>query len=171
MTNLDGENKRGSSHEFNVYVERQLQNQLLQVDDDSDVETYETKLSKSGSNIKNTTRQSKADEINGWFPSVKFVARKPDGANNIKSEQTKTSTFIHPWKDYRAKKEDSFVFKHYAEYGKYIEQYRNEHSLHNGRFLSGNQYGDSRRIAFQVSFFLFFFYTCYENTCKFDPFL
>lgn len=158
MTNVENENKRDSNHEFNLYVDRQLQNQLLQVDDDSDTESYEIKLSKSGSNIKNASKQfkgeTKIDDITGWFPRTKFIARKPDVISNAKPDTAKTSTFIHPWKDYRAKKEESFVFKHYTEHRKYIEQYRNEHGCQNSRFPSGNMYGDSRRIAFQVPAFV-----------------
>lgn len=155
MTNVENENKTDSSHDFNLYVDRQLQNKLLQIDEDSDIEAYENKLSKQGNNVK-TGRSgkydSKTDDIAGWFPSAKFVARKCEfGANGVKpAEQTKASTFIHPWKDYRAKKEESFVFKHYTEYRKYIEQYRNEHGCHNSRFPSGNQFGEGRRVAFQV---------------------
>jgi len=158
MTNVENEKNRNSSHEFNLYADKHLQGQLLQVDEDSDIESYENKLSKSGSNVKVGTKQSrvdgKIDEITGWFSSAKFVARKPDGANNVKADQSKGNSFIHPWKDYRNKKEDSFVFNHYSDYQMYMEQYRNEHGCYNSRFPSGHQYGDSRRIAFQVSLFI-----------------
>ena len=145
-----------SSHVHDVFLDKQLQNKLLQADEDLDIEAYESKLSKAGNNVKNgATKVLKTDctveDITGWFPNSKFVARQNLGAktDNQTAKSTK-DTFIHPWKDYRAKKEESFVFKHYNEPKKYIEQYRNEHGCHNTRFSSGNQFGEMRRIAFQV---------------------
>lgn len=151
MRSGDNVHTNESCHESNVYFDRQLQNKLLQVDEDSDTEAYESKLSKHWGNLKTGGKPKidpKIEDINGWFPSSKFVGRK--------SELTKVDTkpastnFIHPWKDYRSKKEESFVFKHYTEFRKYMEQYRNQHGCHINRFSSGNQMSEMRRTAFQV---------------------
>lgn len=151
MKSDENEPKNESSHESNVYFDRQLQNKLLQFDEDSDTESYESKLSKSWSNLKSGAKSSKSDtrieDITGWFPSAKFVGRR----NDLPKNETKpANNFIHPWKDYRSKKEESFVFKHYTEFRKYMEQYRNQHACHINRFSSGNQVSDMRRMAFQV---------------------
>lgn len=148
MNSAENDQTNDSSHENNLYADRQLQNRLLQVEEDSDNEAYEQKLSKSCNNLKTTPKvrlDPRSGSITGWFTSAKFVGRRSE----LQRPETKP-TFIHPWKDYRSKKEDSFVFKHYSENKKYIEQYRIEHGCHINRFPSGNQAGDMRRIAFQV---------------------
>ncbi|KAL4219310.1 hypothetical protein ACF0H5_021889 [Mactra antiquata] len=148
MSSAENDQTTDSSHENNLYADRQLQNKLLQLEEDSDNEAYDQRLSRSWSNLKGTTKSHKTvDSITGWFPNSKFVGRK----NELQRPETKPA-FIHPWKDYRSRgKEDSFVFKHYTECRKYIEQYRIEHGCHVNRFPSGNQIGDMRRIAFQGS--------------------
>lgn len=153
MNSEENDRNSESSHKSNLHFDRQLQNKLLQIDEDSDTESYETKLSKSWSNVKGGAKSFKPDsrveDITGWFPSAKFVARKPENAP--KGESKPANTFIHPWRDYRSKKEESFVFRHYKEFRKYMEQYRNEHSCQPNRFSSGNQFGEMRRFAFQNS--------------------
>ncbi|XP_052790219.1 uncharacterized protein LOC128224424 isoform X2 [Mya arenaria] len=152
MTSPENHTKHDSSHEHNLYFDKQLQNRLLQVGEDLDIQTYESKLSKTGSNVKNSKSnksENKAEDITGWFPSAKFVARRTD-LGNSKVETKPANTFIHPWKDYRTKKEDSFVFKHYTEHRKYIDQYRNEHGCYNQQRSAG-QIGEMRRVAFQTS--------------------
>ncbi|XP_045185569.2 uncharacterized protein LOC123543471 isoform X2 [Mercenaria mercenaria] len=151
MNSEENNHKNESSHESNLYFDRQLQNKLLQVDEESDNEGYESKLSKSWSNMKlvgKSKSDTRIEDINGWFPSARFVGRR----NEItKNDPKPVNNFIHPWKDYRMKKDDSFVFKHYTEFRKYIEQYRNQHGCHINRFPSGNQFGEMRRTAFQNS--------------------
>lgn len=154
MNNEESDPKPDTSHESNLYFDRQLQNKLLQVDEDLDSDSYESKLSKSWCNLKTGAKVGKSDtrieDITGWFPSAKFLGRRNDPIKADK-EPKQTNSFIHPWKDYRMKKEESFVFKHYIEFRKYMEQYRNQHGCHINRLSSGNQVGDHlRRIAFQV---------------------
>ncbi|XP_052223172.1 uncharacterized protein LOC127839052 isoform X2 [Dreissena polymorpha] len=156
MTSQENEKHLESSHEHNLYVDRQLQNKLLQVDEDSDIEAYENKLSKNGSIEKMCSKSKhpvlKVDDIVGWFSSAKFAARRtPVPVSSSRSEQRPTSTLIHPWKDCRLKKENSFMFKHYLENKKYIEQYRNEHGCHIQQYHSAAQLGEMRRIAFQTT--------------------
>lgn len=152
MKSEEDDQKNESSHESNVYFDRQLQNKLLQFDEDMDTDSYESKLSKSWSNLKGAKSLSKFDsrveDITGWFPDAKFIGRRNE---IVKTEPKPTNTFIHPWKDYRSKKEESFVFKHYTEFRKYIEQYRNQHACHISRISAGNQASDMRRMAFQQS--------------------
>ena len=154
MSSPESESTGDSSHENNLYYDRQFQNKLLQVDEDSDIQVYEKRLSNSGNNVKLNSRQNrsdnKGDDISGWFPSAKFVGRRTD-LGNFKSDPKPQNTFIHPWKDYkRTKKEETYSFKHYTDHGRYIEQYRNEHGCHSSHYRSATHLGEMRRIAFQV---------------------
>ena len=155
MTSESREEKQESSHEFNFFIDRQLQNKLLQADDDllSEKESADKSLVrnnlKSGKVTKTDVKSDKFGDFTGWFPDQKLVCRKSDGAKpDLKPRE---NTFIHPWRDYKRNREESYVFKHYTDSRKYIEQYRNEHRSHNNRFSSATFDRDLRRQAFQVN--------------------
>ena len=154
MTSESTEEKQESSHEFNFFIDRQLQNKLLQADDDllAEKDTADKSVSrsnlKSGKVTKTDAKVDKFGDFTGWFSDQKLVCRKADGAKP--DQKPRESTFIHPWRDYKRNKEESFVFKHYSDSRKYIEQYRNEHCSHNNRFSSASFDRDARRHAFQV---------------------
>ena len=157
MNSDNGSHDNGNSgHVHVVFLDRQVHNKLLQADEDLDTESYESRLTKPGNNVKSGANKShkavnNAEDITGWFPSSKFVARKHEGAkSDNQNAKSNKDSFIHPWKDYKAKKDENFVFKHYHEPKKYIEQYRKEHGCNNSRYASGNQIGEMRRVAFQV---------------------
>lgn len=151
MTSEYAEENQESTHGFNFFIDRQLQNKLLQADDDLltekesvDNSLYRNNL-KSGKITKNDTR----NDFTGWFPDQKLVCRKLDGANKT-DQKPRESTFIHPWKDYKRNREESYVFKHYTDTRKYIEQYRKEHNSHSNRFSSSGLDRPERRYAYPV---------------------
>ena len=156
MTSESCTEKQEAKHEFNFFIDRQLQNKLLQADDDLLTENDNSDKAINRNNVKSgrvTKSENKSDkfgDFTGWFPDQKFSCRKLDGANKTE-QKPKESTFIHPWRDYKRNKEEGYTFKHYSDIRKYIEQYRKEHTCHNqtSRFSSGGP-DRERRYAYPV---------------------
>ena len=155
MTSESSEEKQEIKHEFNFFIDRQLQNKLLQADDDllaekdnSDKTIIRNNI-KSGKVTKTDTKVDRFGDFTGWFPDQKLACRKLDGAKT--EQKPRESTFIHPWRDYKRNREEGYTFKHYSDIRKYIEQYRKEHSGHNqtNRFSSGGP-DRERRYAYPV---------------------
>ena len=119
--------KPESSHEFNFFLDRQLQNKLIDLDEELFVESYHPNGNNAltTNNSKNNARR--AEEITSWnHDHSKTNFRKPE-----KEFSSKQKDFIQPWRDYNKQKlqqSDNFVFKHYADIRHYIEQYREEFS-------------------------------------------
>lgn len=83
-----------------------------------------TKQKNPGS-ISTVTRH---EDFCAWCPDPNVKVRKPDKV--AKTQATKEREY-HVWRDYRPK-EINFVFKHYPDWQRYIEQYRYEHTYNFG---------------------------------------
>ncbi|KAL3872021.1 hypothetical protein ACJMK2_039992 [Sinanodonta woodiana] len=142
-------NKKDSSHEYNLHLDRQLQNKLLQADEVLDQDQNYVKLGNNftGSNNCNGKINKTIefhDGISGWISDQKVVPRKVDK----ESKPTNKDNFIYPWRDSK-RQQENFVFQHYADIRKYIEQYRSLNCCH----ISSSPYppGETRKLAFQHS--------------------
>ncbi|KAJ8300517.1 hypothetical protein KUTeg_022036, partial [Tegillarca granosa] len=137
------EEKPESSHEYNYFLDRQLQNKLLSIDDESTEPNVKFSISTETKPSKPT---SKVDEITGWTPS-KIALRKPEKENKVKESQT---PWINPSKSTKQQIQDNFLFRHYADYREYIEQYRQEHSCIAAMMSPTNrELNEMRKIAIQ----------------------
>ena len=74
-----------------------------------------------------STIRPSAQELCAWFPGQTLKPRKAE--KHAKPQQKERE--FHVWRDYRPK-EINFVFKHYIEWQRYIEQYRFEHTYNFG---------------------------------------
>ncbi|XP_021348564.1 uncharacterized protein LOC110447298 isoform X3 [Mizuhopecten yessoensis] len=123
---MTADEKPESSHEYNFFLDRQLQNKLLDFDEQDIDSRYFQNVKLDGKSYKAQVRN---EEVTGWIYDPKNNFRKPEKENSKQQKE-----FIQPWKDYKARqqKDDSFMFRHYGDLKKYIQQYRQEHSYANG---------------------------------------
>ncbi|XP_069120502.1 uncharacterized protein [Argopecten irradians] len=119
---MTADEKPESSHEYNFFLDRQLQNKLLEFDEQDIDSRYFQNVKLEG---KAYRAQVRSEEVTGWVFDTKTNFRKPEKESNKQQRE-----FIQPWKDYKAKqqKDDSYMFRHYGDLKKYIQQYREEHS-------------------------------------------
>ncbi|XP_062575410.1 uncharacterized protein LOC134237320 isoform X2 [Saccostrea cucullata] len=113
------------SHEFNFFLDRQLQTKLIEQDEILHAEELYSQynLTNTESKVVNSKSIGKNEEIQGWVSEPKVILRKPE-KEGVKQPPP-------PWRDFRNKQvsiQDSFVFKHYGDIRAYIEQYRREHT-------------------------------------------
>ncbi|XP_048772593.2 uncharacterized protein LOC125678294 isoform X4 [Ostrea edulis] len=113
------------SHEFNFFLDRQLQTKLLEQDEILHAEELYSQFNINSSELKivNSKVLGKNEEIQGWVSEPKVVLRKPE-RESVKQPQPS-------WRDFRNKQvpiQDPFVFKHYGDIRAYIEQYRRDHT-------------------------------------------
>ncbi|XP_033731947.1 uncharacterized protein LOC117321589 isoform X2 [Pecten maximus] len=141
---MTADEKPESSHEYNFFLDRQLQNKLLDFDEQDIDSRYLQNVRLDGKAYK---AQVRSEEVTGWIFDTKTNFRKPEKESNKQPKE-----FIQPWKDYKAKqqKEDSYMFRHYGDLKRYIQQYREEHSNANGFRPPGvpksdNPIGDLRK--------------------------
>ncbi|XP_052721907.1 uncharacterized protein LOC128192897 isoform X12 [Crassostrea angulata] len=122
---MTSEENTECSHEFNFYLDRQLQNKLIEQAEilQADELYYQFNISNTDSKNVNSKVLGKNEDIQGWFGEPKIVLRKPE-KESVKQSQPS-------WRDYRNKQvptQDPFVFKHYGDIRAYIEQYRRDHT-------------------------------------------
>lgn len=137
------EEKPESSHEYNYFLDRQLQNKLLSIDEESTESNVKFQIS---TETKPSKPVNKCDDITGWNPSKKSL-RKPEKENKVKDTPT---PWINPSKSTKQQIQDNFLFRHYADYRDYIEQYRQEHSCIAAMMSPTNrELNEMRKIAIQ----------------------
>lgn len=128
MNSASGErNFSGANHDLNMFLDRQVQNKLLDIDDQLWLTDYMVE-SKGYTDVKvpKTIKVTRSDDIMGWFSSSKCVLRKPE-----KEKQNQQPVNSYSWREQTRLKnliQDGFVFKHYPYSKSYIEQYREENS-------------------------------------------
>lgn len=128
---MSADDKPESSHEFNFFLDRQLQNNLLDIDeqlistDNYLAHNHGVHCVSNGEGRSTFVKsQTKCEEITGWIQDSKTNFRKPE------KEYKPTKEFIQPWKDFKTKaQQDTYVFKHFSDPIYYIEQYRYEHAM------------------------------------------
>ncbi|XP_078686328.1 uncharacterized protein LOC144919018 isoform X1 [Branchiostoma floridae x Branchiostoma belcheri] len=100
-------------HGFAVYRDRELSDNLLQTEDDLDQ--------------LHASRAKDADAFCGWIPDPRAPQRRPkDNPNNKPPPKRLRST-----KERRLSQQNlraNYEFRHYRDIGRYIQQYRREHS-------------------------------------------
>ncbi|XP_060083360.1 uncharacterized protein LOC132562625 [Ylistrum balloti] len=123
---MTADEKPESSHEYNFFLDRQLQNKLLDFDEQDIDSRYFQNVKLEGKAFR---AQARSEEVTGWIFDAKINFRKPEKESSRQSKE-----FIQPWKDYKTKqqKDDSYMFRHYGDLKKYIQQYREEHANANG---------------------------------------
>lgn len=122
---MTSEENTECSHEFNFYLDRQLQNKLIEQAETLQADELYSQFNISNTDSKNVNSKvlGKNEDIQGWFGEPKIVLRKPE-KESVKQSQPS-------WRDYRNKQvptQDPFVFKHYGDIRAYIEQYRRDHT-------------------------------------------
>nr|XP_034301479.1 uncharacterized protein LOC105331672 isoform X17 [Crassostrea gigas] len=122
---MTSEENTECSHEFNFYLDRQLQNKLIEQAEILQADELYSQFNISNTDSKNVNSKvlGKNEDIQGWFGEPKIVLRKPE-KESVKQSQPS-------WRDYRNKQvptQDPFVFKHYGDIRAYIEQYRRDHT-------------------------------------------
>lgn len=122
---MTSEENTECSHEFNFYLDRQLQNKLIEQAEILQADELYSQFNISNTESKNVNSKvlGKNEDIQGWFGEPKIVLRKPE-KESVKQSQPS-------WRDYRNKQvptQDPFVFKHYGDIRAYIEQYRRDHT-------------------------------------------
>ena len=138
-----------AKHENNHVMDRRLQVQMLELDEaekEKDlvntlnqnsfpglqlIQGNKTEAPSSGSSSSKqkslASAVSKQEGFCAWCPDPNVKLRKPD---KVAKTQQKEREF-HVWRDYRPK-EINYVFKHYMDWRRYIEQYRYEHTYNFG---------------------------------------
>ena len=119
-----------NNHDVNFFLDRQIQNKLLEIDDQLWLTDYMVE-SKGRTDVKvpKTIKVSRNEDVAGWFCSSKTVLRKPE------KEKPTQQTITHSWREQNRLKnliQGSFVFKHYPISKSYIEQYREKNSQLSG---------------------------------------
>ncbi|XP_078324691.1 uncharacterized protein LOC111124612 isoform X9 [Crassostrea virginica] len=122
---MTSEENTECSHEFNFFLDRQLQTKLIEQAEILQAEDLFSQCNLNNTESKNVNSRGlgKNEEIQGWVGEPKVVLRKPE-KENVKQPQPS-------WRDYRNRQnpnQESFVFKHYGDIRAYIEQYRRDHS-------------------------------------------
>ncbi|KAK3088287.1 hypothetical protein FSP39_017139 [Pinctada imbricata] len=129
---MTADEKPEASHDYNFYLDRQLQNKLLEQDEILEASELYAKLTGANDSKTLTTKAAfaKADAIIGWINDSKVVLRKPDReSSNSNKNSNPIPNGYQMWKDARNKNlQDSYVFKHYYDMHGYIEQYRRDHT-------------------------------------------
>ena len=141
-----------SKHENNHLLDREIQLQMLEVDEDerdkalvaafnnqttsknqsTQSSNQPTMPSSGNSSSKQKSAQpvsssSRQEDFCAWCPNGTVKLRKLDKASKTQQKERE----YHVWRDYRPK-EINFVFKHYPDWQRYIEQYRYEHTYNFG---------------------------------------
>ncbi|KAL5011996.1 hypothetical protein ScPMuIL_010547 [Solemya velum] len=131
---MTGDGTGECHHDFNLDSQRQLQNKLLAADDFnsslSNIDTWSSIQIQANGTLNGNAKTRKlqtlaAEDISGWCSNSKIILRRPEretkSANN--SRETQVSNY------YKVKRaQDTYVFKHFRDIRKYIQQYRNEHT-------------------------------------------
>ncbi|XP_052090965.1 uncharacterized protein LOC127727867 isoform X1 [Mytilus californianus] len=140
--------KSPSNHDLNIFLDRQIQNKLLEIDDQLWLTDYMVE-SKGNTELKvpKTIKVTRNDDVTGWFSSSKCVLRK------LEKEKPTQQPITYSWREQTRLKnliQNSFVFKHYPYHQSYIEQYREENSQLSGiKTVAQKESNEPRKIAVQ----------------------
>ncbi|XP_063424751.1 uncharacterized protein LOC134708265 isoform X8 [Mytilus trossulus] len=140
--------KSPSNHDLNIFLDRQIQNKLLEIDDQLWLTDYMVE-SKGNTELKvpKTIKVSRNEDVTGWFSSSKCVLRK------LEKEKPTPQPLTYSWREQTRLKnliQNSFVFKHYPYHQSYIEQYREENSQLSGiKTVTQKESNEPRKIAVQ----------------------
>lgn len=116
-------------HDYSFAKDRQLQSKLLAADD-----IFEPQISKvSAYGLKpSNPKENKFCEVTGWCPDEKVSLRKPDIEHTLSKPRTSGGSREILARESRVGRRDPqdvyYVFRHYPESYRYIEQYRREHT-------------------------------------------
>lgn len=140
--------KSPSNHDLNIFLDRQIQNKLLEIDDQLWLTDYMVE-SKGNTELKvpKTIKVTRNEDVTGWFSSSKCVLRK------LEKEKPTPQPITYSWREQTRLKnliQNSFVFKHYPYHQSYIEQYREENSQLSGiKTVAQKESNEPRKIAVQ----------------------
>lgn len=111
---MSDDERNESNHEFNFFLDRKIQNRLLDQDIEIGNENDDPKVLYKSSN-----------SLAGWIPKTGVVLRK-----NEKEKESKKSKDDPPfWREpFPKPKEIDYEFRHYLDPRKYMEQYRIYHT-------------------------------------------
>ena len=174
---MNEENDTGK-HEFNFFLDRQIQQKLLEADQiiaAKETALYKNQLTNgrvqvppnssnsvvtlNSSNVVGTSKSSSQKavkdssraNISGWCSGTGVVYRKTEsdvpsrarGQQGLRDALSRDSRF-RP----QTHNPQDFVFRHYSDPRKYIEQYRKEHSCYDTTTTSAtrNEFLDTRRF-------------------------
>ena len=142
---MNGNERHECKHEYNQFLDREIQKKLLSIEDDDDddlqrstVGEYLSACAASGQlgRAKNSgSKSAKAYEhFDAWCPESSRKQRKSERQQRVSLREREQ---LPKWelaagKDYYRQKDISYSFRHYGDWRKYAEQYRKEHTYNFG---------------------------------------
>lgn len=133
-----------SSHDYNYFLDREIQEKLLDfVDLENDreqigsasfiVQNFDLLVSNHGSNTQNSFWNSKkktnADDFGGWAGwELPIRSQRTSEKTTRSTNKPRDFQFYKDWKA----KDIQYTFHHFQEFKQYMEQYRNQHTYKSG---------------------------------------